>query len=457
MSELPVRDEGPPKANFLRRWLRLSHRLLVAREISRHARYFDECLQLSPRFDDDGLLLQAIDCRRKRNVVSTAALPDLRRASPEQRTLILLNGILNYHLDIQGLLSEIKTRLNRTSRITIVAYNPYLRWFYALANFIGVRKGELPGTFLTHTDLRNLTHLSGYEITRLRGAAYLPLNLPILTPLIESILRAIPGFKRFALTNLITLRPVIPEAAPPLLSVVIPARNEKGNIEAALKRLQNWQSEHGPLEVVFVEGNSSDGTWEEIQRVLPLYASSFQKLSAYKQAGKGKNDAVREGFKHCIGTLLTILDADLTMPPEMLHRFYDAYVTGKADFINGSRLLYPMEGQAMRTLNRLGNVFFAKSLSYVLDRPLSDSLCGTKLFSRTDYARIQAWRADFGDFDPFGDFELLFPASILALGTIDVPVRYLARTYGETNISRFSHGWMLLRMTVIGLFRVKLR
>jgi glycosyltransferase involved in cell wall biosynthesis len=178
-------------------------------------------------------------------------------------------------------------------------------------------------------------------------------------------------------------------------------------------------------------------------------------LSAFQQTGKGKSDAVRLGFSKASNELVTILDADLTMPPELLPRFYNAYVSGLADFVNGTRLVYPMEGEAMRFLNRLGNEFFAKALSYVLDSRLNDSLCGTKLLRRDDYARMVRWRGDFGDVDPFGDFELLFPAAIFGLGIVDVPVYYRARSYGSTQIHRFRHGLMLLRMTLIGLFRVK--
>ena len=149
------------------------------------------------------------------------------------------------------------------------------------------------------------------------------------------------------------------------------------------------------------------------------------------------------------------MDADLTMPPELLPRFYNAYVEGHADFINGSRLLYPMEGEAMRFLNRLGNAFFAKALSFVLNSRLGDSLCGTKLVSSLDYKRFIKWRGEFGDFDPFGDFELLFPAAQLGLGIINIPVRYRARVYGSTNIRRFRDGWILLRMTTLGFFKIK--
>jgi glycosyltransferase involved in cell wall biosynthesis len=208
------------------------------------------------------------------------------------------------------------------------------------------------------------------------------------------------------------------------------------------------------VEIIFVEGHSSDGTWEEIQRIVSQYKDRFL-IKAFQQTGQGKADAVRLGFSHASEFLLTILDADLTMPPEMLGRFYRAYCEGHGDFINGSRLVYPMEGKAMRFLNRLGNIFFAKVLSWVLDVRLGDSLCGTKLMARHDYERMRAWRRDFGDFDPFGDFELLFPAATLGLGTIDVPVRYLERIYGETNIRRFTHGLQLLRMSAIGLLRIK--
>jgi glycosyltransferase involved in cell wall biosynthesis len=255
----------------------------------------------------------------------------------------------------------------------------------------------------------------------------------------------------FGLASVVVLRPVVP-SEPGGITCVIPARNERGNIEHALQRFPDLKCR---TEIIFVEGHSNDGTWEEIQRVARIYQHRFQ-IKAFRQTGKGKADAVRLGFQNATEPLLCILDADLTMPPEMLSRFYAAYCEGKGDFINGSRLVYPMEGDAMRFLNRLGNVFFAKALSWVMDMRISDSLCGTKFVTRSDYHRMQAWRADFGDFDPFGDFELLFPAASLGLGVVDIPVRYLSRTYGSTNISRFRHGLQLLRMTLIGFFQMKM-
>ena len=424
---------------------------LIAYEISAMTRYFDHVIQWLPRKEDSGYLLSQIDANVKFTIHEDEVFPDLTDEA-DKRTAILLNGNLNHSHDIQELLLAIKPRLSRTSRLVIVAYNPYLSGLYRLANLLRIRKGPLPTTFMTKTDLNNLARLSGFEVIRFRPLAYLPWRLLGLGNLVNWILPAIPALRALSLTSVITLRPQIPSRHPPSLTVVIPARNEKGNIEDALKRMPDLGCD---TEIIFVEGHSTDGTWDEIQRVIAENSSKF-KVRAFRQTGKGKGDAVRLGFAHANGELLTILDADLTMPPELLGRFYDAYCQGLADLVNGTRLLYPMEGEAMRPLNRLGNIFFAKALSAVLGNRLGDSLCGTKLLARHDYARMVAWRKDFGDFDPFGDFELLFPASILALGIVDIPIRYRARVYGTTNINRFRHGFMLLWMTVVGLFGVKM-
>ncbi len=429
---------------------------LLAAELSRLTRYYDQTIQWLPREDDRGLLLSLLDAPAKRRLAPGDPFPDLS-SETERRTAVLLNGTLNHSLDIQALLVELKARLARTSRVAVVLYNPYHRWLYRLGNALGLRQGELPGTFLTRVDLANLARLSGFAVVRERTCVYFPFRLLGLGTLLNRLLAIVPLLRWLSLTYLFVLRPVIP-SRPSGLSCVIPARNERGNIENALRRFPDLGC---PVEIIFVEGHSTDGTWEEIQRVAQNNAQAQDRtgrfrIRTFQQTGKGKADAVRLGFAHATQPLLTILDADLTMPPEMLGRFFEAYAAGHGDFINGSRLVYPMEGEAMRFLNRLGNIGFAKMLSWVLDAGLGDSLCGTKLVTRHDYARMIAWRRDFGDFDPFGDFELLFPAALLCLGPVDIPVRYRARTYGSTNIHRFRHGLELLRMTLVGLFRIKL-
>jgi glycosyltransferase involved in cell wall biosynthesis len=291
-------------------------------------------------------------------------------------------------------------------------------------------------------------------LVKLHPTVIWPFYLGGIGVVINGILRAIPFVDKLAITTTAVIRPVIAQTDIPSTSILIPARNEKGNIENALKRIPEYFAPQ-LTEIIFVEGHSTDGTFEEIQRVAKLYSHRFSDIKVLKQTGKGKVDAVRTGFAVATMDLLVILDADLTMPPELLPRFVEAYRKGLGDFINGDRLVYKMEGKAMKFLNRLGNIFFAKALSFILSLQLGDVLCGTKVFSRHDYQRFVCWRKQFGDFDPFGDFELLFPASQLGLSVINLPIKYLDRTYGDTNIHRFRDGFRLLKMTIVGLVRIK--
>jgi glycosyltransferase involved in cell wall biosynthesis len=173
------------------------------------------------------------------------------------------------------------------------------------------------------------------------------------------------------------------------------------------------------------------------------------------QDGQGKGDAVRKGFASARGDILMILDADLTVPPEDLTKFYLALVEDHGEFINGCRLIYPMEKQAMRLLNFFGNKFFSMMFTWILNQRFKDTLCGTKALFRADYEKIQAGRNYFGDFDPFGDFDLIFGAVKQNLKVVEVPIRYRERTYGQTNISRFRHGWLLLKMTIFAYRKIK--
>lgn len=433
----------------MKTWKRYFHDLLAA-EISSMTRYYDGVVQWARVEGDTGYLLSRVEAPRTSCVEGEP--PELRDES--KRVAVLLQGTFNHHNDVEDLLRRLKAHLARTSRVVVVAFNPYLQWLYRLGVALNMKAGGMPTTFLTITDLDNLCRLSGYERVRVRPVGYVPWRLLGLGSLVNRLLPAIPLLRHLSLATVIVLRPVIGDAPDrrATVSVVIPARNERGNIEPAVLRLPDVGSD---LEVIFVEGHSDDGTWEEIERVRAAFGDRMS-IRAYRQVGKGKADAVRLGFEHASGDLLTILDADLTMPPELLPRFVDAYRRGVADFINGSRIVYPMEGAAMRFLNRLGNVFFAKTVTWILGVRLGDCLCGTKLMRRDDYARMVRWRRDFGDFDPFGDFELLFPAATLGLGLVDVPIRYRARTYGSTQINRFRHGLMLLKMTFIGFLRLKL-
>jgi hypothetical protein len=416
---------------------------LIAAEISAFTRYYDHVVQPSRENGDTGLLLELIEAPEK-----TAGEFDAR-GERERRTAVLLNATFNHSFDIQRLLQEMKPALSRTSRIVAVTFNSYFALLYRLGHRLGLKAGDDPTTFITYQALGHIAKLAGFEVVRTRNTVYLPFRLLGLGDLINALLPAIPLIRHLAFVTIVVLRPVIEDEERPSISIIVPARNECGNIAAVLRRLPDLGTRR---EIVFVEGGSTDGTWEEIQRIAAEHPDSVRAL---QQTGRGKNDAVRLGIMKATGDLVTIVDADLSMPPELLSAFYDAYRRGLADFVNGSRLVYPMEGEAMRFLNRLGNIFFTKALRFVLDTPITDVLCGTKLVARHDLTRFRRWREDFGDFDPFGDFELLYPAAVLALGTIDLPIRYRARTYGTTNIHRFRDGFRLLRMTAVALARIR--
>jgi hypothetical protein len=423
----------------------------IAARVSSVSRYCDQLIQWLPHPWDDGDQLEHCDCPTKHRSDDLAEI-ERWTSDPDSRTAILLNGNFNHHYDIHKMLADLKPSLGRGSRVIAICYNPYLRLVFRMANALGLRDGPLPTTFVTHSGLASIARTAGYEVVRARLVGHCPFKLFGLGALINRVFAGISIVRNLALVSVLVLRPVKRSEQLPSLSILIPARDERDNIEAALGRLPDFGG--AEIEIIFVEGHSTDGTWEEIQRVIEAWKGRFDCV-AFQQTGVGKADAVRLGLGKATKELVAILDADLTMPPEYLSRYYDAYCRGLADFINGSRLVYPVQGDAMRPLNRLGNVFFAKALSLILDIPISDALCGTKLLSRRDCERFVQWRRDFGEFDPFGDFELLFPAATMALGSVDIAVRYRDRTYGSTSIRRFVHGFELLKMTAIGFFRLK--
>lgn len=252
------RKQSEPR---LPHWRRYLNRLLAG-ELNSAGRYYDRVIQWLPRETVSGALLNEIDNHRKEVVKDGDIFPGLS-GEGALRSLVLMNGTFNHHFDIQGLLLALKTRLSRTSRLAVVLYNPYLRWLYTLANVLGIRREELPSTFVTRTDLENLAEISGFQIVRRRNVAYCPWRLFGAGQLVNRVLPAVPLLRWLSFTYVVMFRPVIPET-PAGVSCVIPARNERGNIASALERLPDLGCR---VEIIFVEGHSTDGTWEEILRV----------------------------------------------------------------------------------------------------------------------------------------------------------------------------------------------
>jgi ubiquinone/menaquinone biosynthesis C-methylase UbiE len=379
---------------------------------------------------------------------------DAHRISLDQKfDVIILSDLVNDLWDVQTVYNEIARLATSRTRLIINTYSRLWELPLLLAQRLGLATPVLGQNWLAPEDISGLLRLADFEVIRHWQEILWPLATPILAGFLNRFFAKLWPFRYAALTNFIIARPRPKGKLPdkePLVSVIVPARNEAGNIPQIFARTPEMG---GGTELVFVEGHSNDETFSMIEQEIANHPERRCKL--LEQAGVGKGDAVRLGFAHASGDMLMILDADLTVPPEDLPRFYVALRSGQGDFINGVRLVYPMEEQAMRYLNLVGNKFFSLAFSWLLGQPIKDTLCGTKVLWKRDYDSIAANRGYFGDFDPFGDFDLLFGAAKLNHKMLDLPIRYRERKYGTTNIQRWKHGLLLLRMVLFAAKRIK--
>jgi len=374
----------------------------------------------------------------------------------EKFDVVIMSNLTGFLDDIELVFNQVRKVCHEKTRVIVTSYNRLWEPMIGFAEAIGIKRRTPEQNWISKKDLVNLLYLSGFETYRVNSSMLVPFNIPLIAPLFNRILSHLPVFGWFSLNNYLFARPLPVEDGwekKYTVSVLVPARNESGNIRAAVERVPEMGSH---TELIFVEGNSTDDTWKTIQEVQKEYEGR-RDIKILQQDGKGKGDAVRKGYSVATGDVLMILDADLTVPPEDLPKFYHAIATGKGEFINGVRLIYPMEDGAMRTLNTIGNHFFSKLFSWLLEGSIKDTLCGTKVMMREDWLKLAEGRKFFGDFDPFGDFDMLFGAYKLNLKIIDLPIRYRERKYGTTNISRFKHGLLLLKMSAFAASKIRFR
>jgi len=386
----------------------------------------------------------------------TGARSDARGASERSNDtatfdFVLLPDLLVDCWDVQAVLAALRPFCHAHTRVIANSYSRLWQGPLSLARRLHLARPRLGRSWLDPHDTQNLLALEGFECFRTVSEILCPLPIPLVHRFMNRVLAKLWLVRAFCLTNFFIARPAPAPAPKPLtVSVVVPARNEAGNIRRICEEIPDLG---GGTEIIFVEGNSTDDTWATLERTVPEFAHRNIKL--LKQPGKGKGDAVRCAFAVATGDILMILDADLTVPAADLRRFHDAIALGRGEFINGVRLVYPMQDDAMRFLNLVANKSFALAFSWVLGQPIKDTLCGTKVLTRQNYERLAANRAYFGEFDPFGDFDLIFGAAKLNLRIIDLPIRYQNRVYGTTNISRWRHGVLLLRMLALATRRLK--
>lgn len=415
-----------------------------------------------------GDLLAALNTRRGLGIdispkmveVARKQFPDLQFEVGDLENLqikemfeyVVLVETIGHVDDIQLAFEKLHKVCKPETRVIIVYYNYLWEPVLKFAEAVGLRMKQPLQHWLPLDDISNLLYLNDFEVIKKEYRFLMPLYIPLVSIFFNKFLANMPFFWKLSLNQVLIARPkgIRKPSKEVSCSVIIPCRNEKGNIEQAVLQTPDMGKS---TEIIFVEGHSQDGTLNECERVKNKYPE--KDIKVFVQKGKGKYDAVKKGFSHAKNDILMILDADLTVPPENLPKFFDAIVSGKGEFINGTRLVYQMEDQAMRFLNILANKFFSRAFTYILEQPIRDTLCGTKVLWKEDYLKIVEGRKYFGDFDPFGDFDLLFGASKLNLKIVEIPVKYRERTYGTTQINRFRHGLILLKMVFFALGRIK--
>jgi len=377
---------------------------------------------------------------------------------------IIISDLIGTLDDIQFVFERLIPFSHGSTKIIVTYYNYFWNPVLRLGELFKLKMKEGEKNWLYIEEIKNLLYLSGYDVSDSGSFLLFPKRIPFLSAFINNHIAKLPGFRRLCLTGWVTGMPSeihVPKKSSAItakeefsVTVLIPCRNEEGNIDKIINRIPALGSHKKVLpEIIFAEGNSTDNTYRKIEELIK--ENPGKDIRLVKQTGKGKADAVRAGFDVAKGDILIILDADMTVAPEDLSKFYNALRDRKGDFINGTRLVYQMEEKAMRRMNKFGNIFFSKIFSWLLGQRITDTLCGTKALFKSDYEKIKAKRAYFGDFDPFGDFDLLFGASKLKLKIIEIPIRYGERKYGETNIHRFRDGFRLLKMCFVALRKIK--
>jgi ubiquinone/menaquinone biosynthesis C-methylase UbiE len=482
--DAPVRADGRTDTARKRAIRRLADRMAPERDhwVERNAFYYDEDLRylrflVAPgqRILDlgcgTGRLLAALEPSRGVGIDFSAAMVEqARRKHPDLEfhvgdvedpgvleqldgpfDVILLSDTVGSLEDCQSTLRQLHRLCTPETRVVIAYFSDLWRPVLRVAQLLGQQMPQVEQNWLSTKELAGLLALADFEVVRRDSRQILPKHAAGAGGVVNRFIGTLPGVRVLALRTYVVARPAVEERErPPSATVVVPCRNEAGNIAPAVERIPRFCDD---LEILFVEGHSDDDTVGEIEQVIEKHPELDIKF--VQQDGKGKADAVRKGFSVARGDVLMILDADLTTPPEDLPKFYEAITSGKGELVMGTRLVYPMERDAMRFLNTIGNKVFSLLFTWLLNQRITDTLCGTKVLTRANYHQIERGRAYFGEFDPFGDFDLIFGAAKLNLKIAEIPVRYRARTYGSTQISRFRHGWLLLRMVVIAFRKLK--
>jgi Glycosyl transferase family 2 len=377
--------------------------------------------------------------------------PDLHfvRCDPEELDLrekfdyIIFNHIFDT-VDILSTLERIREHCTDDTQVIVINYNHLWQPLLQFASKVGLRSKFVDPNWISENDIRGFLRLAGYRPVRKHRLLLFPKWLPLFSFLMNNVLARLPGLRRLCLMQVMVARP-LPEPQDErdvTVSVIVPCRNERGNIQPAVERIPAM-GKH--TEILFCDDKSTDGTADEVRRMQALHPE--KDIQLIEGPGICKAENVWNGFRAARGDVLMILDADLTVMPEELPMFFRALASRRGDFVNGSRLIYPLQQNAMKFTNEIGNKFFGQLFSFLLDQRIKDTLCGTKVLWRKDWARMEKSLGSWGIRDLWGDYELLFGASKMHLEIIEVPVHYQERIHGVTKMTRVLYnGLRMLRI-----------
>jgi 2-polyprenyl-3-methyl-5-hydroxy-6-metoxy-1,4-benzoquinol methylase len=399
----------------------------------------------------------AIAKQRNPSFEFAVAFPDKdakQAFAPNEKFDYVLFNDIGDTVDVLQAFQNLKPVCERHTRVLVITYNHLWQPLVTFAERVGMKVPRTEQNWLSTSDIGNLLRLAGFELLEAHRIVLLPKYVPLLSNFVNGFLARLPLVNRLCMTEVLVAR-AQPKPIPPeqlCVSVIIPCKDERGNVEDAVQRVPELGAH---TELIFCDDRSTDGTAEEVLRLKTAYQQRDIRLEHGPGISKAQN--VWTGFNTARGDILMILDADLTTIPEELHYFMNAIASGQAEFVNGSRLVYPVPKGAMNTANMLGNKFFSLAFTYLLGQRVKDTLCGTKVLWRADWERIKPMLGNWGTEDRWGDYELLFGAAKLNLKITDMPVHYQERIYGTTKMTKvFRNGLIMLKMCWYGFIKLKL-
>ncbi len=357
--------------------------------------------------------------------------------------------------DVLAAFKRLRPLVRPHTRLVVVYYNHLWEPLTGPAARLGLKLDDPTQNWLAPDDLRAFLELAGFEVVKRGVRMPCPKYVPGVAELANHVLAHVPLLHRLGFIRFLVARPVMPLPRPPAsyrCSVVVPCKNEEGNVPAIVPRVPEMGA---GTEIVFVDDRSDDATAARVRDAIAAHPE--RRIRLVDGPGEGKGAAVRAGMAVATGDVLMILDADMTVMPEDLPAFFEAVTENRGELVMGTRLVYPLVGQAMRTANVLGNRAFALAFSFLLEQRITDTLCGTKVVMRHHYDALLATRVLFGDVDRWGDYDWIFGAARNNLRIVELPVHYVERVAGETKMRRrLRNALVMLRMCGVALRRLKL-